>query len=575
MGWPLPAAALGYRKSWLRGDLLAGVTVAAYLVPQVMAYARVAGLSPAAGLWAAVPALVIYAAMGSSRSLSLGPEATTALMTAIAVGPLAAGNPARYAGLAATLALLAGAMAVVAGLARLGFLADLLSRPVLVGYLTGVALLMMAGQLGTATGVPVTGEEFLPQVASFVRHLGDAQLATSLVTVSVLAFLFAVRAWWPRAPGPLLAVLLATAAVAGLGLQRHGVQVAGTIPAGLPAPAAPALDPATLGQLALPAFSVVIVAFTDDVLTARAFARRGEQINANRELLTLGAANAAASLVHGFPVSSSSSRTAIGVAVGGRSQLTSVTAAAAVLAVLYAFRPLLAAFPLSALAALVIYAATLLIDLTALRRLVSFRRGELVIATAAFAGVLLLGILYGVLAAIGVSVAELLVRVARPHDAILGTVPGMAGMHDIDDYPQARTVPGLVVYRYDAPLFFANAPDFRRRVLAAARNGSRGHARWLVLNVEANVEVDFTALEALDQVRDELARDGTVLALARVKQDLLVRLQAFGLAKSIGPALLFPTLPSAVDAYRHWAATHPSPASRHGNDPGTAPDTEG
>jgi sulfate permease, SulP family len=181
---------------------------------------------------------------------------------------------------------------------------------------------------------------------------------------------------------------------------------------------------------------------------------------------------------------------------------------------------------------------------------------------------------YAGLAAIGVSVAELLVRVARPHDAIQGIVPGMAGMHDIDDYPQARTIPGLVVYRYDAPLFFANAPDFRRRVLAAARNGSRDHARWLVLNVEANVEVDFTALEALDQVRDELARDGTILALARVKQDLLVRLQAFGLAESIGPALLFPTLPSAVDAYRHWAAAHP-PARPHGNDPGTAPGTEG
>jgi sulfate permease, SulP family len=574
---PLPAAALRYRKSWLRGDLLAGVTVAAYLVPQVMAYARVAGLSPAAGLWAAVPALVIYAAVGSSRLLSLGPEATTALMTAIAIGPLAAGNPARYALLAATLALLAGAMAVAAGLARLGFLADLLSRPVLVGYLSGVALIMIAGQLGTATGVPVTGEEFVPQVAAFAGHLGAARLATSLVTVAVLAFLFAMRARWPRAPGPLLAVLLATAVVAGFGLQRHGVQVTGRIPAGLPVPAIPALQPATLGRLALPAFSVFIVAFSDDVLTGRAFARRGEQISANRELLALGTANAAVSLVHGFPVSSSGSRTAISVAAGGRTQLTSVTAAVAVIAVLYVLRPLLAAFPLAALAALVIYAATLLIDVTALRRLVSFRRGELVIAAAAFVGVLALGILYGVLVAVGVSVAELLVRVARPHDAILGIVPGMAGMHDIDDYPQAQTIPGLVVYRYDAPLFFANAGDFQRRALAAARSGgSCGPARWFVLNVEANVEVDFTALEALDQVRNELARDGTILALARVKQDLLVRLKAFGLAKTIGPGLLFPTLPSAVDAYRQWATAHPPPTSQNPdrNDPGTVSGTD-
>ena len=573
-GLPVPAAARGYQRSWLRGDLVAGVTVAAYLVPQVMAYARVAGLSPAAGLWAAVPSLVIYAAIGSSRSLSLGPEATTALMTAIAVGPLAAGDPARYASLAATLALLAGAMAAAAGLARLGFLADLLSRPVLVGYLAGVALIMIAGQLGTATGVPVTGEEFVPQAASFAAHLGDVRLASSVIAVAVLAFLFLVHARWPRVPGPLLAVLLATAVVAGFGLQRHGVRTVGAIPAGLPAPAVPALQAGTLGKLALPAFSVFIVAFTDDVLTGRAFARRGEQVAANRELLALGAANAVVSLVRGFPVSSSGSRTAISVAAGGRTQLTSVTAAAGVLAVLYALRPLLTAFPLAALAALVIYAATLLIDLTALRRLVSFRRGELVIAAAAFLGVLALGILYGVLAAIGVSVAELLVRVARPHDAILGTVPGMAGMHDIDDYPQASTIPGLVVYRYDAPLFFANAQDFRRRALAAARGGGPDRpARWFVLNVEANVEVDFTALEALDQVRDELARDGTILALARVKQDLLVRLKAFGLAKSIGPGLLFPTLPSAVQAYRRWAAAHPT-ASQHGSDPGTAPGTE-
>jgi SulP family sulfate permease len=339
---PLPAAARRYRRSWLRGDLLAGVTVAAYLVPQVMAYARVAGLNPAGGLWAAVPALVIYALLGSSRSLSLGPEATTALMTAIAISPLAAGSPVRYAQLAATLALLTGTMALAAGLLRLGFLADLLSRPVLVGYLTGVALLMIAGQLGAATGVPVTGEEFLPQVTAFASHLGNARLVTTLLSVAVLAFLFAMRARWPRGPGPLLAVMLATAAVALFGLQRHGVRVAGTIPAGLPAPAAPVLRPATLGQLALPAFSVFIVGFSDEALTGRAFAQRDEQISANRELIALGTANAAVSLVHGFPISSSGSRTAIGVAAGGRTQLTSLTAAAGVLAVLYALGPLLA-----------------------------------------------------------------------------------------------------------------------------------------------------------------------------------------------------------------------------------------
>jgi sulfate permease, SulP family len=296
----------------------------------------------------------------------------------------------------------------------------------------------------------------------------------------------------------------------------------------------------------------MIVAFTDDVLTARSFARRGELVRANRELLALGVANAGASALQGFPVSSSATRTAIAVAAGSRTQVYSLAAAASVLVVLFFLGPLLARFPGAALGAIVIYAAIRLIDVTAFARLLAFRRGELVIAVLACAGVLVFNILYGVLVAVAVSVAELLLRVARPHDAVLGPVPGLAGMHDVDDYPAAQTVPGLVVYRYDAPLFFANAEDFRRRALAAA--DSQAPVRWFVLNVEANVEVDFTALEA---VRAELARAGTVFALARVKQDLLARLESFGLADKIGADRLFPTLPTAVQAYEQWARQHP------------------
>jgi SulP family sulfate permease len=548
----------GYRRSWLRGDLIAGVTVAAYLIPQVMAYATVAGVPPVAGLWAALPALVIYAVLGSSSSLSMGPEATTALMTAIAIGPLAAGDPARYAGLAATLALLVGAMSAGGWLLRLGFAADLLSRPVLVGYLAGVAVIMIADQLARVTGVPVTGQAFAAQAASFARGLAQTQPATVAVAAAVLAFLLALQWFWPHAPGPLLAILGATAITAAFGLARHGVAVAGPIPAALPAPALPDVRPAVLRELLLPAVTVLIVGFSDDVLTARSFARRGEMIAGNRELLALGAANAGASLLHGFPVSSSASRTALGVATGSRTQLYSVTAAAAVIAALLFARPVLARFPQAALGAIVIYAALRLIDITAFRRLLAFRRTELAIALATCAGVLAFNILYGVLVATGLSVAELLARVARPHDAILGLVPGLAGMHDIDDYPAAQTIPGLVVYRYDAPLFFANADDFRRRALAAAAHGP-APLRWFVLNVEANVEVDFTALEALDTVREEITRHGATFALARVKQDLLARLQAFGLAGKIGEDRLFPTLPTAVQAYHTWARQQTQP----------------
>ena len=559
-GLPGLAVLRDYHRSWLRGDLISGVTVAAYLIPQVMAYAGVAGLPPVAGLWAALPPLACYAVLGSSRLVSLGPDATTALMTGVAIGPLAAGNPARFASLAAALAVLTGALAMVAWLLRLGFLADLLSRPVIVGYLTGVALIMMSGQLGRLTGVHVTGEGFLAEVVSYGHQQGEATAGDTAIAAAALVFLFVARARWPWLPGPLVAVLGSTAVCALFGLGRHGVALVGQIPAGLPTPQVPVAGLRDARELLLPAASVLVVAFSDDVLTGRAFERVGGTIDANAELLALGASNAATGLLRGFPVTSSASRTAIASTTGARTQVYSLAALVTVVATLLFARPVLASFPLAALAALVIYAAVNLIDVKAFRRLAAFRRNELLLAVAACAGVLGFGILYGVAAAVGLSVAELLFRVGRPHDGILGLVPGLAGMHDVDDYPQARTIPGLVVYRYDAPLFFANAQNFRRRALAAA-DQCPDQVRWFVLNTEANVEVDFTALEAVEAVRAELGRRGVVFALARVKQDLLDSLQAFGLAAKIGPELIFPTLPTAVAAYQKWAGEHPGPAT--------------
>jgi SulP family sulfate permease len=547
-----------YERSWLRGDLLAGLTVAAYMIPQVMAYAGVAKLPPVTGLWAAAPPLVMYAILGSSRSLSMGPESSTALMTAAAIGPLAAGSPARYAALASVLALIVGLLAVIAALVRLGFVADLLSRPVIIGYMAGLAVIMITGQLNRMTGVPVSGGTFLSELTSFVRHITSIQAAPTLVAAGVLAFLFALQSSRLAYAAPLLAVIAATVVVWAFSLTSHGVAVVGPVPSGLPPLHVPSLRMRDVRDLIGPAASVLVIAFSDVVLTGRAFAERGERINANAELLALGASNALVSLFRGFPVSSSASRTAIGRAAGSHTQLYSVTVAAVVVAVVEFGHAALAHFPQAALGALVIYAAVRLVNVKAMRRLAAFRRREFLIAAVACVGVLVFNILYGVLIAVGISVAELLVRVARPYDAILGQVPGLAGMHNIDDYPDARTIPGLVVYRYDAPLFFANAEDFRRRALEAAH--SMVPLRWFVLNVEANVEVDFTALEAVDSVRDELTRDGVVFALARVKQDLLARLKAFGLASKIGDDLLFPTLPTAVDAYRRWAEQHPDGA---------------
>lgn len=556
-GAPGIAVLAGYRRSWLRGDLLAGVTVAAYLVPQVMAYASVAGLPPVAGLWAILPALVLYALLGSSRLLSVGPESTTALMTATVVGPLAAGDPGRYAVLAATLAVAVGLLCLAAWAARLGFVADLLSRPVLVGYLAGVALIMIVDQLPKLTGVQTTGSGFFPQLLSFVRNLPEAQPATVAFAATALAFLFTAPRFLRAVPGPLLAVVLGTAAVAAFGLDEHGVAVIGEVPAGLPAVELP--DLRELPRLLLPALGLLLVGYTDVILTARAFAARdeGRPLDADQELLALGAANLGAGALHGFPVSSSASRTALAESAGGRSQMYSLAAGAAVLAVLLFLSPLLTLTPVTVLGALVVYAAVRMIDLTGFRRLATFRRRELQLALGCLLGVLALDILYGVLVAVGLSVAELLTRVARPHDAVEGLVPGVAGMHDVDDYPQASTIPGLLVYRYDSPLFFANAEDFRRRALAAVAEQT-GPVDWFVLNTEANVEVDITALDAVDSLRRQLAARGIVFAMARVKQDLRDDLDAYGLTESVGPDLIFPTLPTAVAAYREWCRRRPS-----------------
>lgn len=556
----------GYERSWLRGDVLAGVTVAAYLVPQVMAYAEVAGLPAVVGLWAIVGPLLVYAVLGSSRQLSVGPESTTALMTAVAVGSIAGDDPERHAALAAALALVVGAFCVVGWLGRLGFLADLLSKPVLVGYMAGIAVIMVLTQMDKLVGIATDEESVLAEARFVFTHLDDAHGPTVTLGLAVLIVLLAGSHWFPRAPVPLVGMLLAAAAVAIFDLEDHGIAVVGEIPSGLPAPAIPDVSGSDITAMLLPAVGVAIVGYSDNVLTGRAFAVRNRyEIDSNQELLALGAANAAAGLTQGFPVSSSGSRTVIGDALGSRSQLYSLVALAFVLATLLFLGPLLSTFPSAALGAIVVYAAIRLVDIAEFRRLARFRRSELVLAAATTVAVLVLDVLYGVLFAIALSILDLLRRVARPHDGILGYAPGVAGMHDVDDYPDAKPVPGLVIYRYDSPLFFANVDDFKSRGLAALDTATEP-VEWFLLNAEANVQVDITAIDALDELREELTRRGVVFAMARVKQDLRNDLDAAGFIDRVGADRIFFTLPTAVQAYAAWYR------DRHGQaPPGASP----
>ncbi|MEU7815212.1 SulP family inorganic anion transporter [Pseudonocardia sp. NPDC049154] len=439
------------RRRWpaLRGDLLGGPTVAAYLVPQVLAYAAVAGLPPVTGLWAAGAALAVYPLLGSSRLLSIGPESTTALLTAVAIAPVAGGDPGRYAALAAGLAPIVGVVCVIARIARLAFLADLLSRPVLVGYLAGIAVIMIISQLEPLTGVSVEGDGALQEVVSFATGLDQVHLPTLAVGLIVLALLGLGALLTPRAPVPMVAVLLAAGAVAVFGLDERGVAT-----------------------------------------------------------ITL---------------------------------------------------------PRAALGALVVYAALRLIDVHEFRRIARFRRSELLLALATVAAVLALGVLYGVLAAVGLSLLDLVRRIARPHSAVLGFAPGVPGMHDVGDLPGTEQVTGLVVRRYDPPLFFANADDFRSSVLAASEDTES--ARWVLLDLEAVTELDVTAADMLCGLARELTGRGVVVAVARAKRELVEDLAAGGVLETIPRERLYPTLPTAVAAYRaatDGPARPPGPVPREG-----------
>jgi high affinity sulfate transporter 1 len=516
-----------------------------------MAYGELAGVKPVAGLWAMLPSAIIYTIFGSSRQLSVGPESSTAVMTAVAIAPLAAAKSDSYLSLAALLAIIMGLVCLAGYVAKLGFLADLLSKPVLIGYMTGIALMMIGGQIGKIAKVEITAHTFFPQISEFLRKLSLAHPPTLFLAMGVLIFLFALQHRFPHAPIPLGAVLLSTAVVAIFQLEEHGVVVVGTIPAGLPHFVIPQVSMQDFRALVAAAVGIALVGYSDNILTARAFAHRHNyKIDANQELLALGMANLGNGLMQGFPISGSASRTVIGDAVGSKSQLFSLVAIASVIIVLLFFRPVLALFPQAALGAIVIYAATKLIEIPEFIRLYRFRPNEFWLAMVTTLAVLATDILVGVGIAVGLSVIELLTRVARPHDAVLGNVPNLEGLHDIKDWQGATTIPGLVMYRYDAPLCFANAENFKQRSLSAIA-AETVSVQWLILNMEANVEIDITAIDMLSELRDELTAQDITLGMARVKQDLYLDLERAGFFKGLQLEHIYPTLHTAIAAFEN------------------------
>jgi high affinity sulfate transporter 1 len=538
-----------YRAAWLGRDVAAGLVLTAILIPVGMGYAQAAGLPAITGLYATIVPLVAYALVGPSRILVLGPDSSLAPLIAAVVVPLGAADPERTLALAGMLAILTGVLCAAAGLARVGFVTDLLSEPIRYGYLDGIALTVIVGQLPKLFGFSTDAEGLLPEAWAFLRGVVDGETVAAALAIGVasLAVIVVLRRVAPRVPGVLVAALLGIAAVSALGLADE-VSVVGVLPQGFPPFTVPRVQVSDLWDLALGAFGIALVALADtSVLSRTLAARERREVDPNQELLALGVANAAAGLFQGFSISASASRTPVAVSAGARTQLAPLVGALAI-ALMLLFAPgLVRNLPQAALAAIVIAAAASLIEIRAALRLIRVRRSEFFLFLGAFLAVAALGVLRGIFVAILLALGNFIRRAWRPHDAVLGRVDGLKGYHDLERFPQARTIPGLLLYRFDAPLFFANAATFRRRMLELRAADPR--LRRIVVAAEAMTDVDVTAGSVLGELLDELEADGVVLAFAELKDPVRDRLRRYGLEERVGTDRFFPTLGTAVDAY--------------------------
>jgi high affinity sulfate transporter 1 len=561
-GWlPGLRALKSYRLAWLRKDVTAGLVLATLLVPQGMAYAQLAGLPPITGLYTSILCLLGYAVFGPSRILVLGPDSSLGPMIAATLLPILGsnGSPERAIELASLLALMVGTIMVVAGIARLGFVADLLSKPTQIGYMNGLALTILIGQLPKLFGFSTDADNLIDETRAFVDGVADghtvgAALAIGLASLLVIIVLGRVL---PRVPGVLIAVVMAIVAAGVFNLADHGVSLVGSLPQGFPPLTVP--NPGgDLGLLVGGALGIALVALTDTISTSSAFAARtGQEVDGNGEMVGIGAANLAAGLFQGFPVSTSGSRTAVAEQAGAKTQLTGVVGAAAIAVMLVLVPGLLKNLPQPTLAAVVIAASLSLADVPGTVRLWHQRRVEFLLSIAAFLGVALLGVLAGIAIAVGLSILNVFRRAWRPYQTTLGRVPGIPGQHDRMLHPEAERLPGVVIFRFDAPLFFANARTFRDEMRRLARAEPR--PRWIVIAAEPITDVDTTAADMLADLDEELNAAGTSLVFAELKDPVRAKLERYELIGPLDPDHFFPTLDAAIDAFRRatgaeWAS---------------------
>jgi high affinity sulfate transporter 1 len=541
-----------YQRPWLAKDLTAGLVLTAILVPVGMGYAQAAGLPAIYGLYATIIPLLAYAIFGPSRILVLGPDSSLAAIIAATIVPLAAGDPERLVALAGALALLTGGLCILAGLARFGFITDLLSKPVRLGYLNGIALTVIVGQLPKLLGFSSSGDNLIQEAISLVQGVAQGMTngAAFAIGASCLAIVLIFKRRWPKIPGVLIAVVGATLVVGVLDLAATaGVSVVGPLPQGLPSFQIPAVSLADLGALAAGAIAITLVSFADTSVLSRTFALRGGyEVDQNQEMIALGAANVAAGLFQGFSISSSSSRTPVAEQAGAKTQLTGVVGALCIALLLVLAPTLLQNLPNAALGAVVIAACLSLVDIQGFVRLYRVRRGEFVLAVVCFLGVALIGVIQGIFIAVGLALLGFIWRAWRPYDAVLGRVEGLKGYHDVTRYPEAKRIPGLVLFRWDAPLFFANAEVFREHILQAVADAPTP-TQWVVVAAEPVTDIDVTAAEALSALDDDLQNAGIELCFAEMKDPVKDRLKQYGLFTKLGSELFFPTVGQAVSRY--------------------------
>jgi sulfate permease, SulP family len=550
----IPGLALirGFSPALLSTEFVVAITVFAVLVPSAMAYGDLAGVTPVAGLYVALGAMVMYALFGSSKQVVMGPEATVAIMTAAAVAPLAGGDAARYAALAAMTAILVGVLALLARVARLGFITDFLSKPILVGYIFGATLIVIGSQLGKMFGIKIESDQFFRQVVELMGRLDETHLLTFAIGIVCMAALLIMRRVNPKLPGPLVVVVGAIVASAVLEWEAKGVAVVGPVPSGLPRLTIPAVSLQDVLTLLPAALALTILIYADEILTSRVFAaKHGQKVDANQEFVAIGTANIAAGFLTGFPGSISASRTTVSDQMGGKTQWVGLIAAALTIIFLLFLTPLLAPLPTVALGAIIIVASLGLIDIAAFRFLRQVRPAEFWLAVVTAFGVLTVGVLQGILVAVMLSLITVLYRIARPHDALLDEVDASGGTvyRGVTEGETPLTAPGLIVYRFDAPLVFANAAYFTERLEALTASAGPG-LKCVVLDAEAISDFDSTAAEALENLDTDLERLGVELWIARANAPLRQLFEVTGLTERIGDEHIYPSVRAAVEAYQ-------------------------